>query len=99
MALERAHSEKRGFIRMRIDTPVQVTHGTERFTARCKDLSGSGMLLATERPVAVGTELEVSIEQDAANRQPFRATATVIRSDPDPEGSHILGLSLISIHE
>lgn len=99
MALDRAQSEKRGFIRMRIDTPVQLTAGSEQFTARCKDLSGSGMLIATERALTPGTELNVTIEQNGDNRLPFRATATVARCEPDPEETYIVGLSLTAIHE
>lgn len=99
MALDRAYNEKRGFIRMRIDAPVQVDADGQQFTARCKDLSGSGMLLASDRGLALGTEVNVTIEQEGKNRQPFRATATVVRSDEDPADGHIVGLSILSIQE
>ncbi len=60
----RAYNEKRNFIRMKINAPIQVTAGDEQFVARCKDLSGSGVLIQTDRAVALGTTVEISIEQD-----------------------------------
>lgn len=99
MGMDRTYDEKRSFIRMRIDTPVQVSHGTRRFAARCKDLSGSGMLIASDHSLAIGDEVEVSIEQEGPNRFPFRASATVSRAEAGAEGEFILGLALTMIHE
>lgn len=99
MVLEhRAYSEKRGFIRLRVNTPVQVQMGAEHFTAVCKDLSGSGMLMATERALAVGTELDIRIEQEGENRLPFHASAKVARVDEEGDG-YIVGLALTTIHD
>lgn len=100
MALDRAYDEKRAFIRMRIDTPVQVDAGDRRFIASCRDLSGSGMLIASDQPLALGTEVAITIEQDGNNRLPFRATATVARCEAAESGSgHTIGLSITAIHE
>jgi hypothetical protein len=100
MALEhRAYSEKRNFIRMKINTPVQVKVGAETFLARCKDLSGSGLLLLSERELAPGTEVEIHIDQEGENRLPFRATGHVVRADPVNPSGYILGLALTAIHD
>ena len=99
MVLEhRAYSEKRGFIRLRVDTPVQVQMGAERFTAVCKDLSGSGMLMATERKLPLGAELDIRIEQEGDNRLPFHASAKVARVEDEGDG-YIIGLAITGIHD
>lgn len=100
MVLEqRAYSEKRNFIRMKINAPVEVTAGDQKFTARCKDLSGSGLLIQTEQAIALGTAVEVLIEQEGEKLLPFRATGEVVRVDPVNPSGFILGLSLNAIHE
>lgn len=99
MVLEpRPFSEKRNFIRMKIDTPVQVRYNGESLTARCRDLSGSGLLLASASALPVDAEVEIHIAQDGENRQPFNASARVVRIDSNDEG-FIIGLTLIEIHD
>ena len=56
--IKRDYSEKRDFIRMTINTPVEVHSEQEGVVAQgvCNDLSGSGMLLTVNKvlPVDVG---------------------------------------------
>lgn len=100
MALEhRAYDEKRNFIRMKINTPVQVQCGGERFTARCRDLSGSGILLQSDRELTLGTEVEIHIDQEGDNLLPFDASAQVVRVDAMNPSGYILGLSIKAIHD
>jgi len=100
MALEhRAYDEKRSFIRMKINTPVQVIQGEERFTARCKDLSGSGMLLQSDRELPLGAQVEVHIAQEGDNRLPFNASAQVVRVNAVNPSGFILGLAIKAIHD
>lgn len=100
MALEhRAYDEKRNFIRMKINTPVQVEIGGERFTARCKDLSASGILLQSDRELALGSQVEIHIAQEGENRLPFDASAQVVRVDAVNPSGYILGLSIKAIHD
>ena len=96
----RAWSEKRNFIRMKINTPVRVEFGSDHLIARCKDLSGSGMLLECEQALPLGTIVQLFIDQDGEKRLPFRATAEVARVEPaDASGSYTLGLSITSISD
>lgn len=100
MVLEqRAYSEKRNFIRMKINAPVEVTAGNEKFTARCKDLSGSGILIQTEQALALGTSVEICIPQEGEKLLPFRASGEVVRVDPVNPSGFILGLALSAIHD
>lgn len=95
----RAWSEKRNFIRMKINTPVNIEHASGSFSARCKDLSGSGMLVESERQLPVGTVVELSIDQDGEKRLPFRATAEVARVEAAGTGHFTIGLSITSIQD
>ena len=66
-AIDRAYNEKRSFIRMKINTPVEVKVAGNRLQGVCKDLSGSGLLVETREEVALGTDVEVYIDQKGAN--------------------------------
>lgn len=100
MALDyRAWSEKRNFIRMKINTPVQVAHGATHFTARCKDLSASGMLVESDEQLPLGSIVQLLIDQEGDKRLPFRATAEVARLEPAGSGHFTLGLSIIAIED
>ena len=100
MVLEhRAYSEKRNFIRMKINTPIQIEAGGDKFLARCKDLSGSGVLIQSDRALALGTMVEIFIDQDGDKLLPFKATGEVVRVDPVNPSGYIRGLSLNAIHE
>ncbi|MET0379398.1 MAG: PilZ domain-containing protein [Spongiibacteraceae bacterium] len=100
MALDnRAWSEKRNFIRMKINTPVRVQHSSATFVARCKDLSGSGMLVECEQALPLGSIVELFIDQEGDKRVPFHATAEVARVDPAVDGHFTLGLSITSIKD
>lgn len=96
---ERAYTEKRTFIRMRVDTPVVLTLQDESNTqvdAICKDLSGTGMLVEIDHQVALGTKLHVAIKSGKA---PFSAEAEVARIKTSPSGNYIHGLKLNEINE
>lgn len=95
----RAWSEKRNFIRMKINTPVRVEYGSQTFTARCKDLSGSGMLVESDRELPLGGSVELFIDQEGDKRVPFRATAEVARVEPAGGGLFTLGFSITAIRD
>jgi hypothetical protein len=95
----RAWSEKRNFIRMKINAPVNIEHAGSQFVARCKDLSGSGMLVDIEQALPIGAVVQLSIEQEGEKRLPFRATAEVARVEPAGTGSFTIGLSITAIED
>src|SRR5690606_3958665 len=100
MVLEhRVYNEKRNFIRMKINTPIQIMVGEETFVARCKDLSGSGVLIQSDRSRALGSTVQRLIEADSDKHLPFNATGEVVRVDPVNPSGYILGLALTAIHE
>lgn len=97
-SIDRSYNEKRDFIRMKINSPVSINCGDDSILGVCKDLSGAGMLVETEKTLPVGAELEVSIEQKGETHLPFHATATVSRVEP-VDDKFLVGLSIIQIHE
>ena len=100
MALEeRAFSEKRDFIRMKINTPVIIHYEDKSFSAICKNLSGAGMQLETEAALNPGDELRVTIEQKHENGTPFDAIVEVTRVEPDRPGLHLIGLEIKELLE
>ncbi len=96
-SIDRSYNEKRDFIRMQINSAVTVRHDGNEYQGICKDLSGAGMLLELESPLAVGDELEVLIPQEGDNHMPFHASATVSRVEAGENDSTILGLSIKEI--
>lgn len=87
MALsERSYEEKRGFIRMRVDTMVTFTRvdAKERYEGRCRNLSGAGMLLETEKKLEIGDCLRVSIPSEGPDFSPLDAVVEVVRVTPLP---------------
>ncbi len=94
---ERNYTEKRNFIRMKVDTPVDLTtQGGDSRTVKaiCKDLSGTGMLVEVDETLAIGTQLTVSI---TSGKNPFEADAEVSRSRAGTNGKYILGLKIKEI--
>jgi hypothetical protein len=89
---DRSFSEKRNFIRMKINTPVIIHYEDKSFSATCKNLSGAGMLLETEAALNPGDELHVSIEQKAEKSLPFSAIVEVTRVKPEQPGVKVVGL-------
>ncbi len=96
---QRVYDEKRNFIRMKINTLVQIKSDDKEFLARCKDLSGSGMLILAEQALDMGSTVEVCIASETEKQQTFRASGEVVRVDPVNPSGYILGLALTAIHD
>jgi c-di-GMP-binding flagellar brake protein YcgR len=99
MLEQRVYDEKRNFIRMKINTLVQVRSEGRHFEARCKDLSGSGMLILADEALPLGSTVEVCIEPETDKHQEFRASGEIVRVDPVNPAGYILGLALTAIHD
>lgn len=86
--LPRDYEEKRDFIRMQLDCPVQCTdlRNGERFMGQAKDLSGKGLCLELTRNLPPGAMLEVRIEPAKVVVPPLHAIVEVMRVEPDVSG-------------
>lgn len=98
MTVDRAHEEKRDFIRMKIDTPLRAQITGEGVAAEglCHELSGGGMQIATEHYLEPGAELEVTISSEHGHSPTLRAKTHVVRTES--EGNiHRVGLEILEI--
>lgn len=91
-------SEKRDFIRMKIDTPLraQVTGDGIAFDGVCHELSGGGMRLETTHELPPGTEVEVTVSSEHGHSPTLRAQARVARVHVEQE-ANFLGLEILKI--
>lgn len=83
---ERTYEEKRNFIRMKVDTIVSFTRAEskERYEGRCRNLSGAGMLLETDKKLKIGDRLRVTVPSEGPDFSPLDASVEVVRVDAVP---------------
>lgn len=96
-SVDRNYNEKRDFIRMKINSPVTISCDGTEYQGICKDLSGAGMLIATEHAFESGNSVNVYIEAKGDNHLPFDATAEISRVDANGDDGYIVGLSIKEI--
>ncbi len=82
----RQYDEKRDFIRMKVDTVVTFTRidSKDRHEARCRDLSGAGMLLETDKKLSLGDRLRVMIPSERSGFSALEAIVEVVRVEAQP---------------
>ncbi|PYY72526.1 PilZ domain-containing protein [Pseudomonas jessenii] len=93
----RDYSEKRDFIRMRVDAEVSLIHQGDLVPAVCIDLSSSGMQLQAPRLFKVGDRLNVRIDSDHAALKGLEADTEVVWVKEQDAGSQKLGLTILKI--
>lgn len=96
---DNTYSEKRDFIRMRINSPVDISLAGKTYRGTCKDLSGAGMLVETEQAFDIGAKVDISIDQDNDKHLPFNAKAEVSRITEGESNNYIVGLIIKEIAE
>ncbi|QVM89825.1 PilZ domain-containing protein [Pseudomonas entomophila] len=92
------YSEKRDFIRMRIDTEVSLLHAGQVIAAVCLDLSSSGMQVQAPQRFQVGDCLEVRIDSDHPALKGLHASTEVVWIADQPGGEQKLGLRILAMH-
>lgn len=98
----RNYEEKRGFIRMKVETPVAVlceSLGTE-LKGVCRNLSGGGLLVELEATLPLATEVEICIQSQHGHSPMLKARAKVSRvySRPGSEKKPcMLGLEIVEV--
>ena len=93
--LDREYSEKRDFIRMKVNTPVQVIVQDDRIIEGvCHDLSGGGMLLTIREELALGQELVVIVDSKHGHSPMLHALCNVARLESGPRNTFLLGLEI-----
>ncbi|WP_248920824.1 PilZ domain-containing protein [Pseudomonas entomophila] len=92
------YSEKRDFIRMRIDTEISLLHAGQVIAAVCLDLSSSGMQVQAAQRFQVGDRLEVRIDSDHPALKGLHASTEVVWIADQPGGEQKLGLRILAMH-
>jgi Tfp pilus assembly protein PilZ len=93
----RDYSEKRDYIRMRVDADVSLIHQGDEVAAVCIDLSSSGMQLQAPRSFKIGDRLSVRIESDHAALKGLQADTEVVWVKEQEAGSQKLGLTILKM--
>ena len=91
----RDYSEKRDYIRMRVDADVSLIHEGDEVPAVCIDLSSSGMQLQARRSFGVGDRLLVRIESEHAALKGLEADTEVVWVNEPEDGNQKLGLTIL----
>lgn len=94
---DHAYTEKRDYIRMRLEAPVTLQHGGRDIPALCLDLSSTGMQLEAESDVKVGDKVRVHIASEHNELRGLDAEAEVIRASALDGGRQSLGLAILSM--
>jgi len=97
----RHNSEKRGFMRVETEAPVEILYEGHKLTGTCKDLSATGLQVETPIPLTLDTQVTVCIMPNAVGGElpPFRALATVARLVPVEDSDTTYGLVIDEILE
>ena len=94
---DRDYSEKRDFIRMRVDADVSLIHEGDEVQAVCIDLSSSGMQLEAPRSFKVGDRLSVRIDSDHAALKGLESDTEVVWVKAQDDGGQKLGLTILKM--
>lgn len=94
---DRDYSEKRDFIRMRVDADISLIHQGDEVAAVCIDLSSSGMQVEAPRLFKVGDRLSVRIDSDHAALKGLEADTEVVWVKAQDGGGQKLGLTILKM--
>ena len=90
---------KRDYFRMLINTSCEVIvnepEGKRTLAAVCTDMSATGIALTTQQEVAMGAEVEISIESQNDHFTSLLAQAKVVRCEQQQDGDYKIGLQVI----
>ena len=95
-----SQDNKRDYFRMLINATCDVTvsDGTRKYeiSAICKDMSATGIALATSEKIPVGASVEVLIESQHSHFASLQATTKAVRCKSQDDGDYIIGLQVLS---
>lgn len=95
---DRDYSEKRDYIRMRVDADVTLIHAGDLIPAVCIDLSSSGMQVRAARSFQVGDKLNVRIDSEHAALKGLEAETEVVWVTQQDAGGQKLGLTILKMN-
>jgi hypothetical protein len=76
----RTYHEKRNFIRMQVDTPLEITLKDQgSIQGQCLNLSGGGLLVTLPQALPADTELQVVLSSNHGHNPILKALVKVAR--------------------
>ena len=92
-------AEKRDFIRMFIDAPVDfaIAGTDEWFIGMGQDLSGGGLSFSTKQQLTEGDKVDVKLHPITAVTPPLEAQVTVIRAEQLEDGAFSISTKIEKI--
>lgn len=93
----RDYSEKRDFIRMKVDTEISLSfeNSDQTIKAVCRDLSGTGMLIEVDEPLTEGSEFNTSLPSSNEAFPSFETKVKVIRCRPTENEKYLAGTEIL----
>lgn len=97
----RNNSDKRHFMRVETDTPIDVVYEGHTLRGTCKDLSATGLQLEMPTALVLDTQVTICImpNDEAGKLPPFRALATITRLVANEHNDTTYGLVIDEILE
>lgn len=95
--VDEVYDEKRGFVRMPVDTVVTFTvkdKGDKKYHGTSQNLSATGLYMTTIYPVELGDKVELVLNPSDPKYPPFVAEGDVIRCTPDQQDSQLYHVSI-----
>ena len=95
----RDYDEKRDYIRMKLDTPIQVKLDTGNYIeGMCLDLSVNGMQFELDRAIQTGECIEAYIRSGMGKVPDLFSKATVVRTTRIDSDRYLHGVQIESMH-
>ena len=97
----RNFSEKRDFIRMKVDTPIilKTLDNGHEYHGLCRDLSGAGMSVEVDHFFTADTELNTTLPSNNEAFRSFDTTIRVIRCTETGNDKFLMGAEIVSLRE
>lgn len=96
-SIDRIYSEKRDYIRMQMEAAVTLHHDDQEISARCLDLSSTGMQVEATSALIMGQQVKVHIASDHDKIADLIALTEVVRVVDLGDGKQSLGLTILSM--
>ncbi len=97
------YDDKRNFFRMMVNSPCELVisddESTRTIQALCKDISATGMSFdVEEHAIAIGSEVQVSIESTNSQIPSLTAKTKVVRCSSVSETGYTIGVEVIEMN-
>jgi len=101
--VDEVYDEKRGFVRMTVDTLVTFNlkgKGDTAYHGTSQNLSATGLSMTTETGMTIGDDVELIMNSSDNKFPPFVAEGTVVRSIADETNAdlYLVSISLTKTH-